>query len=234
MLNKEVIQRIQNLYSKGVKSDDSRLTSRHIYNKLLSTRAEILRQTLNKKQKISDWVYQTLSCIELIEAEIHECPCIPPIGCKILKSRYPLPAPITSMDYHGINSVTSIDGNVSYSYTTWEAKKYKKASKYTSANPDYFIKNGYLFVTHKSGPKILSITGLFESPLDVYTFMSYCDEDCVDCEQCVAYSDLEFPLDSSMLETVIQIAVQELIGLFNQNREDQTNNTKDNLNQESK
>ena len=32
---KEIIQRVQSLYSKGVQSDDTRLSDRHIYNKMV-------------------------------------------------------------------------------------------------------------------------------------------------------------------------------------------------------
>ena len=45
----EIIQRIQSLYSKGVESDDTRLMSRHIYNKLLTVRARLISQDAKKK-----------------------------------------------------------------------------------------------------------------------------------------------------------------------------------------
>ena len=71
----EIVQRVQSLYSKGVHSDDSRLSARHIYNKLLTVRARLISQEAKKKQKISQWNYQTISCIELIKVPAHECPC---------------------------------------------------------------------------------------------------------------------------------------------------------------
>ena len=53
MLIKEIVQRIQSLYSKGVQSDDSRLSDRHIYNKMITVRSKLISQQHNKKQKIS-------------------------------------------------------------------------------------------------------------------------------------------------------------------------------------
>ena len=41
MLVKELVQRIQSLYSKGVQSDDTRLSSPHIYNKLITVRSKL-------------------------------------------------------------------------------------------------------------------------------------------------------------------------------------------------
>ena len=88
MLVKEIIQRIQSLYSKGVQSSDSRLTARHIFNKVLTVRTKLLSQQSAKKQKISDWNYQTISCVELIEIPPHQCPCIPPLGCELVRSKF--------------------------------------------------------------------------------------------------------------------------------------------------
>ena len=38
----EIIERIQSAYSKGVKTDDSRLSSRHIYSKIKSVRNRLV------------------------------------------------------------------------------------------------------------------------------------------------------------------------------------------------
>jgi len=90
----EAIQRIQSLYSLGVQSDDSRLKSRHVYNKMKTVRGRLLYEKANKKQYIANSNYQILNCVELIKAEVHECPCIPPLGCCIYKTKHPLPAPL--------------------------------------------------------------------------------------------------------------------------------------------
>ena len=50
MKTEELIQRVQSLYSKGVQSDDSRLTSRHIYNKLTTVRAKLVTEEAKKNQ----------------------------------------------------------------------------------------------------------------------------------------------------------------------------------------
>ena len=63
----EIIQRVQSLYSKGCQSDDSRLSPRHIYSKLVSLRSKYISQQAKKKQKINQWNFQTLPCVELID-----------------------------------------------------------------------------------------------------------------------------------------------------------------------
>ena len=115
---KELIQRIQSTYSKGVQSDDSRLTNRHIYNKLLTTRALLLSREVNKKRKLSAWNYSTLPCVEIVEITSNEeCPCIPDVGCSVYRSKHKLPKPIVSLSSHMIKGVYSTDAQRSIKFT---------------------------------------------------------------------------------------------------------------------
>jgi hypothetical protein len=233
MIIREIIQRVSTLYSKGVRSDDSRLSSRYIYNKALSVRALLLSQKSNKKQTISQWNYQTLPCVEMVEIPIIECPCLPPIGCKILKSKYKIPNPLSNLNNILIQSVTSLDGSIIYSQIGWVEKKYKSANKYTGNKPDYFIKDDYLYITHRYGPKVLTIIGIFEDPLKAYDYPSFCT-DCEDCLDCVSILDKDFPIDAQMVDNLIELVVQECIEGFSKGREDKSNDSSDSLMQESK
>lgn len=234
MIVREIIARITNLYEKGVPSRNSRLSSRHVYNKILTVRSKLISQEAKKRQKINQWSYQTIPCIELIKAEVHECPCLPPLGCEILKSKYPIPKPMTNLNTHLIQSVTTLDGSVIFSEITWNEKKYKFSNKYTSNKPDYYIKNNYLYVTHKSGLKVITLTGLFDDPLKVEDFPSFCKEDCVECKDCTSPLDKEFPIDNDMIDTLIDMCKQELIEHFSQMTEDLSNNSSDTLPETSK
>lgn len=225
MILKEIIQRVQSLYSKGVQSDDSRLSDRHIYNKLLTTRAKLIIQKVNKRQMISQWDFQTIECIELEEAPSYECPCIPPYGCVILKTKLPLPKPLTGlMQGHMLQSVTSIEGSIIFSETTWKNKKYKKGNKYTGTKPDYFIRNNHLYLTTKVGPQVISVTGLFEDPIEVESYNNLCYSQNTDCTSPL---EKEFPIELDMVDTLIELVVKELLSVFGAG-EDTTNNTVDN------
>jgi len=232
MIIKEIIQRIQSVYSKGVQSDDSRLTARHIYNKMLSVRAKLISQESKKNQKVNQWNYQTIPCIELEKAPIHECPCLPPTGCSILKTKIKLPKPLTNLNNHLIQSVSSLDGSIVYSEIGWTEKKYKASNKFTANKPDFYIINEYLYITHRVGPKIISITGLFEDPIEVLNYPSFCDKD--DALDCSSPLDIEFPIDYDMIDALIEISSNELIVMFSQGIEDLTNNSRDNNASETK
>ena len=63
---------------------------------------------------------------------------------------------MTDLNNHLIQSVTTLDGSVIFSEISWTEKKYKSANKYTANKPDYYIRNNYLYITHKSGLKVIS------------------------------------------------------------------------------
>jgi len=229
----EVIQRIQSLYSKGVQSDDTRLSARHIYNKLLSVRSRLIYQKVNKRQMISTWSYQVINCAELIKAPISECPCLPTGACSILRTKHKLPKPINSLDKHIISSVSTLDGETMFDATTWALAKYSTGNKYTSTKPGWYIKDEYMYITNLKILKAITIMGLFDEPVEVSKFPSVCcDEGSVDDCECML--DKPFPIDSDLIDPMIELSVGELIEVFNSNREDQTNDAKDNLTQETK
>lgn len=231
----DLIQRVQSLYSKGVESDDSRLTSRHIYHRLKTTRAKLFSQKAKKKQRISQWNYQTLSCVELIKVTGHDCPCIPPVGCSVLRSKYKLPQIISDLNGELIQSVTTIERGKKLDRVSLNAVNSLKGNKYTSKKLNFFIQDGYLYVispTFRLG--VLSVVALFEDPVEADKFKSLCDENCTNCTDCENFLDKDFPIDTDLVDTLIQMSVEELIVFFSQNREDLTNNSIDSLKQESK
>ena len=213
----EIISRVRALYGKGTASDDIRLSDRLIYEKMCSSRALFIKREIDKKRQVSDWIVQTIGCLELQDALPNECPCAPSPGCKILRSKKKIPKPVQSVIGAELESVSNQDGSVMYSKTDWVKKKYKSGDKYTSGNPDYFIKDGYLFITTNSLLQYISISGVFEDPLEPLEVNA-----CL--TGCIYPHDEEFPIDAHLLDAVVQGAVQELIGMFKTMPVDNTNN----------
>ena len=225
MIVAEVIQRVQSLYSKGVQSDDTRLTNRHIYNKLRTVRSKLLGQKAKEKQKISQWNYQVLPCIEMGVVSVHECPCVPNDGCTFLRSIYPIPRVLTDLNRHLIQSVTTLDGKTVFDFTTWEGVKNQKGDKYTSTAAKFFIRNEYLYITSNKELEVLTLTALFADIIDVQNFKSYCTPEQVICTSPL---DMEFPIDDELLDNLIAMASDELVFQFGQMREDKINDGSDN------
>jgi len=223
MILNEIIQRIQSLYSKGVQSDDTRLKSRHIYNKIVTVRSKLIEQKSDKSKSLSQWAYQTIPCVELIKAPPYECPCIPPVGCVIYRTKNKVPNILVDKKGHLIQSVTSLDGHIIFSEISWTEKQYKNGNKYTAKHPDYFFRNEYLYVTSVKPPKLIAITALFEDPIAAMNFASCCEGDSTDCSSPL---DMDFPMEGTMIDTLVDMASQELIDKFNRNIEDLRNDSK--------
>lgn len=228
----EIVQRIQSLYSKGVESDDARLMQRHIYNKLLTTRARLISEQAKKKQRISQWNYQVIPCIELVKVSAQECPCLPPIGCDMMRSKYKLPKPLSGLSGSLIQTVTTLDRGQKLNEVSMNAVRSLAGNKYSSKNINYFIEQGYLYITTPSKIQFVRLVGLFEDPIAAKTFENYCKENCTDCVECIDYQEEEFPIDNDTIDVLIELTVQELIVLFGQSQQDNTNDSNDNRRQQ--
>ena len=227
----EIIQRMQSLYSKGVQSDDTRLSSRHIFNKLNSVRNLLIKRQADKNQ-ISDSNYQYLNCIKVIKASIHECPCVPAIGCCFYRTECKIPGILTAKNGELIQSLTSLDSQTQFSQWEWKEFKWKKGDKYTAFKPDFFIKDEYVYFTQRNSiqEKYVTLKAIFQDPFSTYIFDNEkgCDPQCID------YLQLEYPVDSSLIDGIIDMAIKELIQVFNSNVEDSTNDTRDNITTQTK
>lgn len=225
MILGELLQRVQSLYSKGVQSDDSRLTSRHIYSKLVTVRSTLISQKAKHKQKINDWNYQTLSCIEMIDVRPHECPCAPYPGCDTVKrSKYKIPKIIS--DYNGnlIDYVMSIDGSKKFDFTNRSELLSIRGNRYTAHSSRYILDKDYIYLYGRNTPKVIQMRALFDDPIEAMEFISFCPEDNIEC---IDIFEMEFPFDSSSIDTYVQLTAQELSTFFGQRPQDVSNNNQD-------
>jgi hypothetical protein len=227
MLIEAFIDRIEALYAKGVPSDESSLSPRHIYLKMKSVRMQLLTQQIKKRQKLSDWNYTILPCVELIKVPSHECACLGEIGCDVYRTKYPLPKIITDSNKHYIDFVMTVDSGKRLEEISREGVLYLKGNKYTANKPKYVIENGHLYFPVKKSPGIVKIKFLAEDPIEAKTYPSFCD-DCQDCIDCTPMTKYEFPIDGNLIETLITLCKEELLGEFNRALKDTNNDSTDN------
>ena len=222
----EIIQRVISLYSKGVPTDECRLTPRHVYSKMLTARSRLLMQKHNKKQKLSMWDYQTLECVELIKAKPYECPCYAS-GCDVLRSKCKIPQPIMALGGPLIYSVTSVDGSLVLSEESWISQKYSSGNKYTKTKPSYMWKNGYIYVMGANKMKVISIIGVFEDPVEIDEYPCKACGDETTTDACASPLDREFPIEDGLLDVLVELCVQELVVAFSQAHGDYNNDNID-------
>ena len=172
----EIIQRIQSLYSKGAASDDSRLTSRHIYSKIKTVRTRLLLEESRKHRGLSQWNYQTLTGIPLeLVTPTDDLPCLPPVGCYLLRSKQPIPKILYSNNQYLIQSVHTLDRCVQFYPMSPEKVQYQCGNKYTKNLSHYFIYNDYLYITHNKHLETVTMVAVLEDPLDFEAFENMCD-----------------------------------------------------------
>jgi len=222
----EVVQRFQSGYSKGIPSKDTRLSPRYIYSAIKNARSELIRQKSNKNQRLSDWIYQTLYCIELEKVSTNISNNGIQTTGSVLRSKKEIPQPIADMDADLFENITTIDGATNLSYTSFTNSGYTKGNKYTSKARQVYIRDRRVYVTNTLALKGITTNGIFEDPLEVYLFNLDNYPDCPEC-RCKPAWDIEFPLDGNLLHTLMMLARDELIVLFSQMQEDTTNNASD-------
>ena len=215
MTIREIISRIrEEVYDKGVPSDDSRLRNRLVYSKMRTIRNDLLVKKSNKNQLLSPDNYQTVTLplvlsttqIPELKSELYESPTLPNI--------------LFNMDEPLIKTVQNLDSNnpLYISATTYEKSRYITSSKITGKNKKYYWHNNKLyFINVDCNLKEVDVTAIFEDVI-------------FDKDSCVSYLDYRFPLQSELLETLIQMAQEALIKILVPLSQDLKNNAIDDRN----
>lgn len=214
--NRQVIDGMRSIMAgAGHISDDSSVSSRFILYHLLRIRSYIIKEKWKARDYLSKFNLQTIPCIPLEEVDQAECPCTPMSGCTFLRTRMRIPVPITDF-----RSVTSIDGQITYTYVEWDKFKYKLQSR-IRANQDapyYTFKTHgdgtYLYVHNDIHKKYITTTAPFENPIDVQLFPS-CDEDINRQIKCKRPLDLEFILDPNLFALMQELFLAKIYRLQN-------------------
>lgn len=221
----EGIQSVQSMYSKGVQTRDTRLSPRQIYSELINARSTVLRNKSSKNQFIGEWSYQVLPCVELEKSTVQELDCVVDDKCVVLRSKYPLPKIIPDIEANLVKYVTSIDGSIRFENIDFQNTKYTSGNKYTSKKSRFYLRKGYLYITHRVILKGVTMEALFEDPIEVYNFPDICNN-CSECK-CKDYMDIELSVDRNTFDAITTMTYNTLLSMFLQMSEDKTNNSSD-------
>lgn len=212
MNNSNLVSRIQSLL-KGT-SKDGRISRRLILKTAESKAKFLISQKLNDRSLYREQnLYQTISCIELIDQDIIRCPIIEFKSCRSLRrSKLKLPELIHSKYGSSLKEVTSIDGQ--YSFEPITPAQYRLNKKRTlKTKTDYFyVQDGYLYLPDSE----VEMVDIIVLTTDLYEL-----EQCSSCSEnkCKSAWDFEFICPDKLLEVVIQETIKEL-SLNKQIRED--------------
>lgn len=199
--------------STGMPSDDLPFSELAIVKSLQESRANIIAQTLRSGQaEISEYMVQTLPCVQLREMDRNECPCAPASGCYWLRSVEPLPTPIRTMSVTGIVASQS---NPRFEYLKWDRFQYIPTSRvYSMRKGRYYTfrtiqdKTTYLYLYGDRFLEECTISAIWEDPISAAQYPN-CGK--VDTQALCNPLDVDFYTDAWMRESVINVTIQKML-----------------------
>jgi hypothetical protein len=203
MLNSEITSRISSTIKTN--SKDGRLSRRLILSIAESKAKFLISQKLNDKSLHREQnLYQTVSCIELVDENIIKCPIIEFRSCRSLKrSKNKLPELIHSRYGHSLKEVLSLDEGISFMNITPTQYRLNKSRSLKVKNNYFYVKDGYLYLPDS---KVIMVT------LNILTQDLYELNESSNCKDgdCKSVWDYEFICPDKLIEVVIQETIKEL------------------------
>jgi hypothetical protein len=224
MLHSELIYNIKNIISKGVQSDDLKISDRQIAFIINYYRAKLLKQDAQRHHGMSLEDVQDLGKVELIQADEHEC-C--EINACVLRTKHKLPATIELRSTrHGLTFVGTYKGKA-FQETSYNRSQFDSFAPYTGKMTKWYIKGRYLYIVNPVGLlSFINVQGLFEDPLEANKFRT-CD--CPNEEVCQTGYDYEYPLSAMHVDTIVKLMLQTELSVLLGVLSDNNNNAKDEL-----
>lgn len=220
----EAISRLRVLLENGVASDDTQLAHRFLYSILKTLRTKRIRQRIDSVLYLSPFYYNTIDCLPLELGKFADCPCFTN-DCFILRSKYKIPKIVSTRNKLAIKAVTTIDGKNIYE-TSPTKDDHKEYSRTKTKNLFYFIHNGYLFITGSTTLKVVTITAIFENPLDLAD-INACDPDGNALPiVCFDPKEQDFPIDEDLFDDIEDMALEKIYKVMLRMPNDNENNAK--------
>lgn len=220
-----LISDIRDIASSGSNPIDFKISDENITYWINQVRATIISQSISKRNPITDDVIQTIGCIELEQVDKSLC-CGIDTGCVLLRSKLVIPGTINTDEANLILSVTGLDGTQIHKSNQFRAK-YKSFNKYTKFNKSWYLQNNYLYVINDLLLSEVAITGVFEDPTELSTFI--CNG-----ESCFNISTSLYPINNKMASVITDTVIKTKVLPFLQFPADNQNNAKSDDNQVSK
>lgn len=198
----------------GISSDDTKLRPRLIYELMLPVRSSLLTNKLNKKQKLSEWTYQLLPCVDIEQVDASVCPCAPPSGCIVGRSKTKIPQPLTGLSFQALE-VYTLDLSSKFQYTSQRGLSLSKGNKYAKKDSvKYMVVNNYLYFYGPYIPKAVAVKIILNNPIEALPFLDNCDS--LGGNSCVSPLDMDFPLDPDLVRVMTDLVSEKLKIGYNQ------------------
>ncbi len=200
MTSNQLISDIRNIGTSGSDNIDFKVEDNQILFWCNEIRSMLISQAIQKSQDISDVWVQMIGCVALQQVDDSDC-CLVPTGCYVLRSVNKLPITIETFGDNSIIRVTNVKGEI-ISKSNPFASNYAQYNKYTANKPDWYLKNGYLYITVTQMLEYVNVFGIFENPQDLAAFVS-CDN-----EACFNMYTSDYPCSLKMASDITNIVIK--------------------------
>ena len=205
---------VRNIADSGENNYSFRITDNQIGFWWSEVRSMLISQAIGKRQDITDVWVQSLPCLELELVDNSDC-CIITTKCYILKTKLKIPITIETASDNLILSVTNPMGDIITKSNRFESK-YTKYNKWTSEKPQWFLQNGYLYITNDKLLEYVNIFAIFEDPQDLASYTTCSGSSCFNL-------DSQYPVSLKMANDITNIIMQTKVIPFLQFPQDTSN-----------
>ncbi len=219
MLNlNKITADIRNIATSGANNYDFRIEDELIQFWIHEVRSMLISQAITKKEALTDQWIQSITCLPLIQVDASEC-CLIESECKILRSQVKIP---NTVEYYNDNLIIRVikpNGEVISKTNAFEAI-YNRFNKYTYNKSNWFIKNGYIYITNDDTLQYINLYGIFEDPMELTDFIN-CEN-----EQCIT-TDTPYPVSLKMANEITNIIIQTKVNPLFSTKHDISNDGSD-------
>lgn len=212
--------------SSGFVSDDSGYSNKAVVAQLLDSRANITGDALEFGKNVSEFMVQTLPCVEVVELDRNKCPCAPASGCYWLKTKAEIPKFIKMISVTGIVANSEMPR---FNWIKWDRFQYipKARLKSTQKGRYWTIRDtgegSYIYLYGDRFLQSIAVSAIWEDPMCAAAYPS-CGE--VNINAKCNPLDVNFHTDRWMLDLVISDSWQKIISKRQSARTDLINDDK--------
>lgn len=178
-------------------TDDSDMRDSLLYDVWNKARVDIYTKS---KRTASPWNRKGF-CVELVPAKAHDCTCVK-VGCDILETKFPIPAPISNR-YKGVITVMTIYGDI-IGYSEEYAIKSDRTDEVKSGKIRWNIDNRKIRIYNHLELPAIRVEGVWQDVLD-WQDIRFCEYD--DCEDIM---DIDIGLDEDHAHAILREAIRTI------------------------
>lgn len=219
----QIIYDLRNILRGGaLVSDDDPISDSQLAFWINSTRAQLIRQQLDKGQTLSENVIQSLPCVEVEQVDASENSDIVS-GCYLVRTKLKLPNFIEAKEEDMLLKVSTPRlGAIPFSLHPVAAMPYIDFNPFGKKVVKAFYKEGHIYLMNTPFIEHIYITGIFEDPQQLAEYN--------DCSNAPCFShDGPYPISNQMLDTLKRMIIDTHFKFLQRPLSDNTNNAQNNL-----